>query len=187
MQANLEFQTDRLFLRALKRVDVQPLQRAISSSADSISPWLDWCSEGFDELDAEAWINRSRQGWLTGSSYELAVFEQDSGDLVGCVYVSSIDSVANLANLGYWIATEYQGRAYALEATEAIASLAFSHLLLTRLELVMDPANTASIRIAEKLQATYECRARNRYMYNGEAKEGLVYSLVPSDLGFITH
>lgn len=105
MQANLEFQTDRLLLRALKRVDVQPLQRAISLSADSISPWLDWCSEGFDELDAEAWINRSRQGWLTGSSYELAVFEQESGNLVGCVYVSSIDSVANLANLGYWIAT----------------------------------------------------------------------------------
>lgn len=182
MQANLEFQTDRLILRALKQADVAALKKAISESADTISPWLDWCHEGFDEMDAEAWVNRSRQGWLTGASYELAAFEIETGELVGCVYVSSIDSVANMANLGYWIATKFQGRGYALEATEVAASLAFGHLLLTRLELVMDPANEASIRIAEKLRATFECRARNRYMYDGEAREGLVYSLVPQDL-----
>ncbi|KXF81954.1 GNAT family N-acetyltransferase [Enterovibrio coralii] len=182
MQSNLEFQTDRLLLRALKRVDITPLRDAISESADTISPWLDWCHEDFDDMDADAWINRSRQGWLTGSSYELAAFELDSGEFVGCVYISSIDSVANMANLGYWTATKFQGRGYALEAAEMAATLAFSHLLLTRLELVMDPANTASIRIAEKLRATFECRARNRYMYDGEAKEGLVYSLIPEDI-----
>lgn len=182
MQANLEFQTDRLTLRALKQVDVIPLKTAISESADTISPWLDWCHEGFDTLDAEAWINRSRQGWLTGASYELAAFESETGTLIGCVYVSSIDSVANMANLGYWVATKHQGCGYALEAAEVAAALAFGHLLLTRLELVMDPDNQASIRIAEKMQATFECRARNRYMYNGEAREGLVYSLIPEDM-----
>ncbi|CZF82170.1 GNAT family N-acetyltransferase [Grimontia marina] len=182
MQANLEFQTERLILRALKQVDVLPLQKAISESADTISPWLDWCHEGFDEIDAEAWINRSRQGWLTGTSFELAAFEIETGELVGCVYVSSIDSVANMANLGYWIATKFQSRGYALEAAEVAATLAFGHLLLTRLELVMDPANETSIRIAEKLRATFECRARNRYMYDGEAREGLVYSLTPDDI-----
>ncbi|USH01256.1 GNAT family N-acetyltransferase [Grimontia kaedaensis] len=182
MQANLEFQTDRLILRALNQVDVAPLKKAIAESSDTISPWLDWCHEGFDDMDAEAWVNRSRQGWLTGASFELATFEIETGELVGCVYLSSIDSVANMANLGYWIATKFQGRGYALEAVEAAANLAFGHLLLTRLELVMDPANEASIRIAEKLRATFECRARNRYMYDGEAREGLVYSLVPDDI-----
>ncbi|MEZ8143517.1 GNAT family N-acetyltransferase [Enterovibrio sp. FF113] len=182
MQANLEFQTERLLLRALNRIDVIALRDAISQSSDTVGPWLDWCHEGFDDLDAEAWINRSRQGWLTGSSFELAAFEIETGTFVGCIYISSIDSVANMANLGYWIATASQGRGYAHEASEIAATLAFSHLLLTRLELVMDPANQASIRIAEKLGATYECKARNRYMYDGSPKEGLVYSLIPEDI-----
>ncbi|MBV7297068.1 GNAT family N-acetyltransferase [Enterovibrio paralichthyis] len=184
MQSNLEFQTDRLILRALRNEDAEALRHAICSSAESIGPWLDWCHEGFDEMDAQAWINRSRQGWITSSSYELVAFEQDTNALVGCVYISSIDRVANMANLGYWIAQDYQGQQYAVEATEVAATIAFGHLLLTRLELVMDPKNSASIRIAEKLGATFECRARNRYMYDGEAREGLVYSLIPADIGF---
>ncbi|MDD1794773.1 GNAT family N-acetyltransferase [Enterovibrio makurazakiensis] len=179
----MEFQTDRLLLRALNRIDAIALRDAIRDSSDTISPWLDWCHEGFDDLDSEAWINRSRQGWLTGTSYELGAFDLETGTLVGCVYISSIDKVANLANLGYWIASHHQGRGLAIETTEVAATLAFTHLLLTRLELVMDPANLASIRIAEKLGASFECKARNRYMYDGEPREGLVYSLVPSDFG----
>lgn len=182
MQPSLEFHTHRLILRALRHEDALSLRHAIASSHETIGPWLDWCHEGFDDLDAQAWINRSRQGWITGSSYELAAFCKESNALVGCVYVSSIDSVSNMANLGYWVSELYQGQQYALEAAEVAATIAFDHLLLTRLELVMDPKNQPSLRIAEKLGATFECKARNRYMYDGEPKNGLVYSLIPQDL-----
>ncbi|WP_223824356.1 GNAT family N-acetyltransferase [Candidatus Enterovibrio escicola] len=180
----MESRTDRLLLRTLKNSDIIPLMHAISQSVDTVIPWLDWCYESFDNMDSESWINHSRQGCLTSSSYELAAFERITEELVGCVYVSSIDNVANMANIGYWITSKYQGRGYAAEATEVAENLEFNHLLLIRLELVMDPQNVASIRTAEKPHATFECKARNRYMYNGEAKEGLVYSIIPFDLGY---
>ncbi|GAL25813.1 putative ribosomal-protein-serine acetyltransferase [Vibrio variabilis] len=57
----------------------------------------------------------------------------------------------------------------------------FAHLLLTRLEIVCDPANKPSYRFAEKLGATFECLAKNRYIFNGKPREGMVYSLLPSE------
>ncbi|RXJ72421.1 N-acetyltransferase [Veronia nyctiphanis] len=182
MQADLEFVTDRLVLRALKKTDLAEFKQAISSSADTIGIWLDWCHEGFDDLEADAWISRSRQNWLTGSCFEFLVLDKATEHIVGAIYLSQIDQSANQANLGYWIRSEFQGCGFAVEAAEIAINIAFSHLLLTRLELVMSPRNKASIKVAERLGAHFECRARNRIIYNSDPQEGLVYSLIPSDI-----
>lgn len=186
MDINLVFQTDRLTLRVLNAGDAKRLHQLWQQSAADMSPWLEWCHDEMTLLDAQSWIERNRTQWLTNQSYEMGVFAFDDFSqqlqLVGAVYLSSFDSVANQACLGYWVATPYTGCGYAVEAAEWMAYLAFSDLLFTRLELVIDPKNAASIRVAEKIGAQYECHARNRYTYHGVPKDGLVYSLISSDL-----
>ncbi|MFD2179699.1 GNAT family N-acetyltransferase [Veronia pacifica] len=182
MQQDLEFITDRLIIRALKKADLDSFQQTVVASSDTVGPWLDWCHEGFDSLEADAWICRSRQNWLTGTCYEMLVLEKESQQIIGAVYLSQIDTSSNMANLGYWIHSEYQGCGFAVEAANVVINIAFSHLLLTRLELVMAPDNIASKTVAERLGATFECKARNRIIYNGQPFDGLVYSLVPADI-----
>ena len=53
--------------------------------------------------------------------------------------------------LGYTLARAAWGRGYATEAARAVLRWAFAGLRLPRVVAVADPANTASLRVLEKL------------------------------------
>ncbi len=182
MKANLEIHTERLILRSLNRLDILPLRDAISQSADTVGRWLDWCHGDFNETDARVWISNSRQSWTTDFRYEVAVIEKETEQLVGCICIYSIDRVANLANLGYWLSTPNQGKGYGFEATQRFVEFVFERLNITRLEIVIHPDNQLSQRIAKRLGAQLECLARNRLLFNGKIENGLLFSLIPSDI-----
>lgn len=181
MQANVRFKTERLLLRALRQFDTKYLYNAVQQSSDHIQPWLSWPLDEFDMEKSSSWITSSHESWVSGAYFELGVFDRKSGELAGCVYLSSLDVNANMANFGYWIFGKYQRRGYAFEAAKELISHAFFNMKLTRLELVIRPDNIPSQSLAKKLGATFECKARNRFVYNGEIKDGFVYSLIPSD------
>ncbi len=179
-----QFLTDHLLLRALNRNDLDALQAGISQSSDTVGKWLDWCKPEFSETDARIWINESRQGWFAGRFYEFAVFERDTNDFVGCICLHSIERNSNLCNLGYWIISKHQGKGYGLEAAKKAVYAAFHAAKLTRIEIVIDPENVGSRTIAEKINAKFEVVARNRFIFHGKPKDGLVYSIIPSDIGY---
>ena len=56
--------------------------------------------------------------------------------------------------MGYAIATSYQGKGYATEVCQAIISYAAEHLSYPRINCLIEKANTASIRLVEKLGFT---------------------------------
>lgn len=183
MHHNNQFTTEHLQLRALNRLDLEPLQAAISQSSDTVGKWLDWCKPDFSETDARIWINESRQAWFAGRFYEMAVIEKETNEFIGCLCVHSIERNSNLGNLGYWISSKHQGKGYGLEAAKKTVEIAFKYIKLTRLEIIIDPDNVGSRTIAEKLNAKFEVVARNRFIFDCQPKDGLVYSIIPADLG----
>lgn len=71
------------------------------------------------------------------------------------------------------------GKGYVTEATRMLCD----HLFLTtsqlnRLELLMDPDNTGSERIAQKLGFTFEGVMREAFFVNGSVRDTKVYSLL---------
>ena len=182
MKKNVSFKTERLHLRPLWPFDKSILSFAIMQSETHVRPFLDFPESGFSEEDAEIWIKGSQESWLSDKYYEFAIFDRQTNELAGCAYLSSLDLNGNMINLGYWIFGKYQRRGYAFEAAKKLIHYAFNDLNLTRIEIVTTATNKASQGLAAKLGATYECIARNRFVYNGEIKEGLVYSLIPEDI-----
>lgn len=182
MRTNIIFKTDNLILRGLRQFDNKTLYNAIKQSDEHIQPWLYWPKDEFDMEKSDDWIKSSRESWVLNTYYEFGIFHRKSGELAGCVYLSSLDLNANMANVGYWVFGKYQRRGYALEAAKKIIAHAFHDMQLTRLEIVTTPDNIPSRNLAEKLGATFECKARNRFVYNGMIKDGFVFSLIPSDI-----
>lgn len=54
-------------------------------------------------------------------------------------------------DIGYLIDPEFWGRGYGREAVSAVVARAFAHHGLTRIQADVDPRNTASIRLLERL------------------------------------
>lgn len=182
MKLDFELVTARLLCRPYKSADLCALAEAVQSSVTELQPWVGWCQGTYDKHDAHAWIKASRQNWQNDTSYELALFERRSNQLLGSVSLNQLSSQLNAAELGYWIRTSAQQQGYATEACRAITRFAFHTLGLTRLEIVTHADNLASQHTALACQARFECTARNRIYDHGTPCDGIVFSLIPEDI-----
>jgi RimJ/RimL family protein N-acetyltransferase len=87
----------------------------------------------------------------------FAVEERDTGRLVARVGLLDPEGWPG-TELAWTVARPFWGRGYAVEAARAVLGHAARDLRLPPLISLIDPANTRSIRVAEKLGAAVERR-----------------------------
>ena len=72
------------------------------------------------------------------------------GRLVGVAGLHRTDFAVPKSEVGYWSRVSTAGSGFISEAVRALADLAFGTLGVVRLEAVIDEANAASRRVAER-------------------------------------
>ena len=105
--------------------------------------WLRGCLENY------------HQKWGFGL---WAVIERQTEQTIGYCGLSHFDDIAGQPEIeiGYRLARESWGRGYATEAARAVRDYAFHTLNISRLISIIDPRNTASVKVAEKTGLRYE-------------------------------
>lgn len=163
--------TKRLLLRPLRLPD-----------ADALS-WV-FCDPEVmrfsDGLRTPEWVLAWVQGWLAEDASRVipapwAVVEKTNDVVLGYCGLFDCPDVNGRPEIeiGYRLARAYWGNGYATEAAGAVRDFAFSTLNLTRLIAMIDPQNTASIRVAEKIGMHY---ARD-VMFPGYTHPDRVYAI----------
>lgn len=175
-------QTDEVLIREFAATDVDALFDTVSASLSTLSQWLPWAKPGYARSDSAAWIAHCQRNWSAGLGYHLGIFDAASGRLLGGVGFSHANATRRSANLGYWVADAARGREIAVAAARLAAAWAFEELGLQRIEILVQPENIASLRVAAKLGAVCEGIARNGIIIDGEPHEAIVHSLIPGDL-----
>jgi RimJ/RimL family protein N-acetyltransferase len=112
-----------------------------------------------------------------GASF--AIVDRRSGELLGSIGARRLE---DNFRIGYWVKREARGRGVATRALRLVARFAVEELGAARVELITDPANAASQRVAEKAGFTCEARLRSYYELKGRRSDALMYSLLPQDL-----
>lgn len=148
--------TERLLLRRFTLADQPALTRLFADAA---------VMRFGDGPRPPEWV----RGWLgdTLVSYNRrgygpwAVVEKVSSETIGYCGLFHYPDVNGRPEieLGYRLARAYWAKGYATEAVMAARDYAFDTLGLTRLIALIDPANVASIRVAEKAGLRYEADA----------------------------
>jgi RimJ/RimL family protein N-acetyltransferase len=88
-----------------------------------------------------------------------------------------------IGHFGYWIARDARGRGVATEALKALCVWGVDTLALKRLELLTDPENTASQRVAEKAGFQREGILRSSLEYrDGTRRDSVIFSLLPQEM-----
>lgn len=105
--------------------------------------WIEWNQRLYQERGFGLWI----------------MFGRDSGEFVGdCgLTVQRVDGVEEI-EIGYHVRATLQGRGLATEAAVACRDFARDTVKTDRLIAIIDPANTPSQRVAEKLGLSLEKR-----------------------------
>jgi ribosomal-protein-alanine N-acetyltransferase len=132
--------------------------------------------------DALAFIERQHDRLASGAGYSFAVVDSGSDEPVGQVGLWLRDLTAGRASVGYWIASGFGRRGYAVAALDAVSRWGLSLDGVFRVELHVEPWNEGSWRAAEKVGYVREGLMRSWREIGGERRDLFLYSLVLSDL-----
>lgn len=172
-------------IRPLAAGDAPALHAAIRASIASLSRLFPWCRADYSLADAEARVAACTAAWRDGSEYPFGIFEPAAGDatgaarLLGCVGLNRIDRVARSANLGYWVGESHRGRGIATRAAAWTAAYGFRELGLSRIEILVLPDNTPSLRVAARLGAVREAVRPGAIEFQGRPSDAVLFSLSP--------
>lgn len=171
-------------LRPPSVTDVDAISEAMAETADGLRRWMAWFHDGYLPGGTSEWVNVVRRRWETDEEYAFVITEVGApGVVLGACGLASVDPVHLRADLGYWVRTSASGRGVATESAALAAHWGLGDMRLHRIEIVAAVGNGASQRVAAKVGAVREGVARNRFLLGGTACDGVVFSLVPADLG----
>jgi [ribosomal protein S5]-alanine N-acetyltransferase len=139
-------ETKRLILREMTLHDVDDLLEVLSDpEAMQFYPQL------FDRQMTQTWIERNIQRYAQHGFGLWSLVFKENGKLIGdCgLVVQEVDGVEEI-EVGYHIRRELWGKGLATEAAQACRDYGFSQLGFAKLISLINPANIASRRVAEK-------------------------------------
>lgn len=161
------------------RLSDLPLVR--EASEDEYIPLITTVPSPYSEPAGVAFIERQWGRAITRAGYTFVIVA--SGDRpVGQVGLWLRDLQQGRASLGYWVVESARGRGAAAAGVGAVTDWASRELRIPRLELWVEPWNTASMRTAEHVGFRREGLLRSWQQVGGERRDMLMYSLVNREL-----
>jgi len=112
-------------------------------------------------------------------TYIYGVFSEDESEVIGGAGLHDRVGEGGL-EIGYWIRASRIGLGFATEVTAALTAVAFTFCAVDRVELRIDPANEASLRIPAKLGFVEEARLRRRlppFPGQAEPRDVVIFTL----------
>jgi RimJ/RimL family protein N-acetyltransferase len=157
-------------LRRWREDDLPALVEAFDDA--EIARWMVFPSP-FTEADGREFL--ARQGAGSGS---FAV-TGDGDELLGAVWVRDVGE--GRGQIGYLTVAKARGRGVASEAVRQLVDRAFE-LGYERLQLLVEPANAASARVAENAGFRREGVMRGWMELRGSRPDLIMYGLLPGDV-----
>jgi RimJ/RimL family protein N-acetyltransferase len=168
---------DGVILRPWRLEDVPAVAAACSDP--EIPRWIPFVPAPYTEDDALTYV----QACIDAGESRHAFAIVDPADTTVCGSIDMGVNAMRTGHIGYWVAREARGRGVCTAALKRLCRFSFEDLGLERLELMTDPENTASQRVAEKVGFRREGVLRSHLLHNdGRRRDSVMFSLLPGEL-----
>ncbi|MEB2302257.1 GNAT family N-acetyltransferase [Lysinibacillus xylanilyticus] len=170
-----QIHTKRLFLRKMKMADSYSLFKIWSDP--EVTKFMNIINFTHEEQTKEM-IELFDQLAEEHKAIRLTIIEKESNEIIGSCGFNSFDVERATAEIGYDFAKAHWGKGYASECISALIDYAFTTLSISKIEAKIEPGNSNSIKVVEKLNFTFE----GTFQEYEESKESFydihVYSLL---------
>jgi RimJ/RimL family protein N-acetyltransferase len=166
-------------LRLITDADLPAIVEAVQ---DPDIPRFTTVPEPYGEAEAQLWQRTATSGMRSGTDLATLVVDEADGTLLGSVGLHNLDPETGRCSAGYWVAAPARGRGVARRGLRLLCPFAFAKLGVQRIELWIEPANAASLRVAEAIGFHREGLLRSFMHVGGERRDMLMYSLLPGDI-----
>ena len=176
--------TERLLLRPYAPDDATVVKEAVDGSLEHLRTFMDWAWAAPEPVGViRKRLRAFRDAFRHGDDWIYGLFERDGSAMVGGAGLHRRVGPEAL-EIGYWIRASRLRQGLATEAAAALTRLAFEWCGALRVEIHVDPANTASLAVAERLGYVREATLRKRLppIRPGEPRrDEVVFSLLDEE------
>lgn len=137
-------------LREFTKQDAPHLFKVIDSNRERLREWLCWVDATNSEENSLSFILNSRQQRQEETALILGIFQEER--LCGAVSFVSIDKSKKIAELGYWVARDFQGKGITTSACLALIDYGFNKLSLNEIYAKTLVENVKSLNVFKTLR-----------------------------------
>ena len=173
-------------LRLLEPHHAEELYAVVDANREHLGRWEPWPSVTNSAEDIRAYATRSLQAFADHKAVSLSILLEgkvvgntgwtdwkDEADAMGVRFAS--------ADIGYWIAADYEGRGIVTRCVAALIRHAFEEYSMKRLTIRAQPENEKSWAVAERLGFKREGTMRSVCQFNGKWIDLHLYALLAED------
>ena len=157
-------------LKLPEQKDAERVLELINRSRKSLQEWLGWVIHTNSLKDMISFIDKCRSDFAANKS--LVTFIVYRNQIVGTISFNEIDRINQLAYIGYWLDSNYEGNGIMTRAVKGLMNYGFNELALNRIDIRAAVKNLKSRAIPERL---------------GFRQEGVIRQAEKLQQGYVDH
>lgn len=170
--------TENLVLRPIDERDIAALFNLFSN--DTVTRFMD--IESFINVtEASQLIAFLKEKQENGEGVRWAITFEGHNDLIGTCGFHHFKRTHYKAEIGYDLLPAFWGKGIMIHAVHRLLQYGYEQLQLNRIEAFVDPANTSSFKLLERLGFKQEGLLRQAFFEKGSFADAYLYSLLRWD------
>ncbi len=139
-----------------------------------------WIPENLE--DVEVFIRKtSAQINEPNTWFQVVIIDKETQGIVGDIGIHFMDSDSKQVEIGCTLNKDFQNKGFATESLKKVIDYLFNELNKHRIIASIDPNNTNSIRLVERIGFRKEAHFVESLFINGKWADDLIYALVEKD------
>jgi ribosomal-protein-serine acetyltransferase len=148
----------------------------IGRERERLRQWISWVNLRTSEEDILTWIRAVLEQFGDNKGFSAVIWVD--GRIAGVIGILPISWLHRKAEIGYWLASEFEGRGLITDACRAVLRHLLVELELHRVEIHCGTKNVRSRAVAQRLGFTHEGTLREAQLLDGRYVDLEVYSLL---------
>jgi ribosomal-protein-serine acetyltransferase len=163
-------------LKIRTREEARDLFTLVKQNKEHLRQYLDWVDKTKKISNSEEFITKILTGYKNGTDCDFGIYYQRV--MVGSGGFHKIDHKNKSAEIGYWIAKNFEGRGIVSKVVKKLIEVGKKKYKLHRIVIRMDTRNEKSQAIPKRLGFTYEGTMRDSRLIHGRFHSSEIWSLL---------
>jgi ribosomal-protein-serine acetyltransferase len=153
--------------------------RLVDGCRPYLSKWLPWVDATGGAADTFYFINENKDKSLFNGREIYSIYY--NGLITGMIDLHNGDSYNKKAEIGYWLAEQFQGKGIITTACKILINKAFYEYNINRMVIRVAVGNIKSQAVPERLGFTHEGIERSGELIRGNFHDLSVYSMIKKE------
>ena len=166
-------------MKILEKRESKEFYEYVDRNRENSQKWVPFVSKTRSVEDAESYIDKFLESFRKGEGYYWGLWDNDK--VIGFVLIKDIDSDLGVAEIGYMIDKDYEGKKLIKKSCDVMIDYIFNGLGLHKIRICCHEDNIKSRAFPEKYGFKLEGIIRDDIRINGELCNTMYWGLMKQE------